>query len=168
LGYTDNAGRAKSQGLELSAQYRPFNKLTISGWASWDDAVLKDAFPITIPGVSVYGVAGDRLPYSSRFSGNISIDQGFRVSSEANGFVGATLAYVGSRVGVFQPTPDRQIYPAYTQIDLRASATWQLWKLDLFANNVTDKRGLLSGGIPAFSFQYITPRTIGFSVARTF
>ena len=53
----------------------------------------------------------------------------------------------------------------------RAGAKYQSWTVNFFVNNVADKRGLLSGGInssPPFAFNYIQPRTAGFSVSKTF
>jgi len=43
--------------------------------------------------------------------------------------------------------------------------------MNCFANNVTDRRGLLSGGqnsTPPFAFVYIEPRTVGLSVTKAF
>src|SRR5262249_19538362 len=38
--YFANAGKAKSQGIELSVEARPMSGLTIAGWVSWNDATL--------------------------------------------------------------------------------------------------------------------------------
>jgi hypothetical protein len=67
-------------------------------YATWDDAVLTQAFPSTS---TVYGVPGDRLPNSTRFSGNLSLQQDFRVTGRLTGFAGAAVSYVGDRVGTF-------------------------------------------------------------------
>jgi iron complex outermembrane receptor protein len=171
FGFTTNGSAAKSQGIELSVQARPVTGLTIGGWVAWDDAVLTQAFPT---GSTAYGVAGDRLPYSSRFSGNLSVDQEFPLWREVTGFVGSSVSYVGDRVGEFSgapPPPGRQDLPAYARTDVRAGAKYDSWTINLFVNNVADQRGLLSGGIntsPAFAFIYIQPRTAGLSVAKTF
>jgi iron complex outermembrane recepter protein len=172
-GYTGNASRAKSQGLEIEAQARPFRRFTISGWVAWSDAVLKERLPASS---SVYGASGARLPLSSRFSGYMSVNQGFSLFAAATGFAEAAVSYIGDRKGLFTrsvlgvPQP-RQDYPAYAKVDLRTGATYGSWTVNLYANNLTDRRGIIGGGIADInpvSFEYIEPRTIGMSLVRIF
>jgi outer membrane receptor protein involved in Fe transport len=166
--YNANGSQAKSQGVELSIESRPLTGLTIAGWVAWDDAVLTQPFP---PTSTTYAVAGDRLPYSSRFSGNVSLEQDFPLSSRVTGFAGAAASYVGDRVGEFTGTTQRQDLPAYTKIDLRAGTKYDSWTVNVFVNNVADKRGVLNGGLgqfPPFGFVYIQPRTIGVSASKAF
>jgi iron complex outermembrane recepter protein len=161
--YLGNGAGAKSQGVELAAETRPLAGLTISGWTAWDDAVLTQA--------TAYGAAGDRLPNSSRFSANLAIRQEFPLTAAVVGFVSGSESYVGDRQGVFVSPPPRQGYPAYAKTDLQAGAKYQSWTLNLFANNVTDRRGVLSGGIGSLNannFYLIQPRTVGLSVSKTF
>jgi iron complex outermembrane recepter protein len=172
VGYTANGSRAKSQGVELSLDLRPLDGLKVSAWGVWSDAVLTDPFP---PLSAAYGLSGDRLPYSSRVSGNLSVDQEFTLTGSVSGFVGGSVSYVGSRVGGFASvnsgSPARQDLPAYTKIDLRAGMTYDAWTVNVFVNNVADKRGIIEGGIGTglpFSFFYIQPRTIGLSLVREF
>jgi hypothetical protein len=68
-------------------------------------------------------------------------------------------------------TTYRQDYPAYTEVDLRGGAKFNLWTVNLFVNNVSDRRGLLGGGAatyPPIGYQYITPRTVGVNVSKSF
>jgi outer membrane receptor protein involved in Fe transport len=171
--YNANGSRAKSQGVELSVEARPFKGMTVSGWVAFNDAVLTDAFPSES---QVIGVAGDRLPSSSRISANIAVDRDFRITGSVIGFLGGSASYVGPREGVFASifggSPfDRQNFPGYTQIDLRTGMRRDAWTVNLFATNVLNKRGVLSGGlgttVPA-AFDYIQPRTIGLSASRAF
>jgi iron complex outermembrane recepter protein len=167
-GYTSNASRAKSQGVELSVDSRPLSSLKIAAWVALNDAVLTEPFPSNS---SSYGVAGDRLPYGSRFSGNFSIDQTFPVTATVKGFVGGSVSYVGDREGQFTGSALRQTFPAYAKTDVRAGVSYESWTGNLFVTNLADKRGLLTGGIGTFNpiaFDYIQPRTIGLSVSKTF
>jgi iron complex outermembrane recepter protein len=166
--YTTNGGEAKSQGLELEFQARPITGLTVQGWVAWDDAVLTEDFPADS---TAYGKAGDRLPGSSRFSANLGADQGFPLWAQWDASVGATVSYVGDRLGVFMPTSVRQDLPAYTRTDLRAAVTHDTWAINAALTNVTDARGILSGGLgafPPFGFYVIQPRTFSLSVAKKF
>jgi iron complex outermembrane receptor protein len=171
-GYTGNAGGAKSEGVELSLESRPVSALTLAAWVVWNEAILTQPFPpASTAAGGIYGGAGDRLPYSSPFSGNFSVNEEFPLIGTATGFLGAAVGYVGGRLDNFISTPDRQPLPAYAKADLRAGVTYGTWKTNLFVTNVTDRRGLLGGGAGNFipyAFQYIQPRTVGLSVAKTF
>jgi iron complex outermembrane recepter protein len=165
--YTGNASAAKSQGVEWSVESRPITGLTIAAWVVWNDAVLKEGFPPNANGIN--GVAGDRLPFTSRFSGNASLNQEFSFSDRVIGFVGGALAYVGNREDRFTNSPQRQNLPAYTRTDLRAGLRYDSWTANFYVNNVADRRGLISTGTNAPSdFYYIQPRTVGLSLSRTF
>lgn len=170
--YISNAGAAKSDGLELSINSKPAAGLDLSAWVTWDDAVLTAGFPTasTVAG-SPYGVPGDRLPYSSRFSGNLSFEEEFPLVRGATGFFGGTVSYIGDRESEFTSSPQRQLFPAYTRTDLRAGARYDAWTTNLFVTNVANVRGMLSGGlgyVPPYAFEYIRPRTVGLSFTRTF
>jgi iron complex outermembrane recepter protein len=171
IGYTGNAGGAKSEGVELSVQLRPVTGLNLAAWVVYNEAVLTEPLPPGPPGGSSYGVPGDALPYSSRWSGNLALDQDFPLTSVLTGFAGATMSYVGAREDGFTDSPARQYLPPYARTDLRAGLKYDLWTANLYANNVADRRGVISGGLgeglPTHFFE-IQPRTIGISVTRTF
>lgn len=168
IGYNGNAGSAKSEGIELSATVEPLEGLSLSGWIDYDNAVITKA----APGASVFVAPGVRLPYSSEFSGNLSANQEFNIWNNLAGFVGATANFVGDRIGIFQPTSLRQVFPAYTKVDLKAGVKEGSWIVTVYANNVGDERGMLDGGIGyapgSIDRLYIQPRTVGVTLATTF
>jgi iron complex outermembrane recepter protein len=172
-GYTGNGGRAKSQGLEFSIESKPLSGLTLSGWLALSDAVLTQAIPQGGPG-SAYGVAGDRLPYNSRFSGRIAAQQDFPLTSDLTGFVAGAVSYYSAREGLFGTfgATERLTFPAYAQTDLRAGVTYESWMVNLYANNIANKLAFLDGGAgyggATFGYQVITPRTVGLSVTKRF
>ena len=165
--YTTNVSRAKSEGVEVSLEARPARDTSIKAWGSYSNAVLTRNTGSAV----AFGVKGDRLPYGARWSGRASIDQEFDLATAMRGHVGATLSYTGKRIGTFTSSAARETYSAFTTVDLRAGIKYQDWSLDVFANNVGDKRGVLGGGLgtfPPFAFSYIQPRTVGVSLARNF
>jgi len=166
--YTANSSQARSQGLELSLQARPTTGLTLAGWVTWGEAVLTSDFPSTS---GSYGVSGNRLPFTTRFTGNLSIDQDIILAGEWTAFCGGVVSYTGDRLGIFTATAQRQNLPGYAKVDLRTGIRYRLWTASLYANNVTDQRGLLSGGQGTFfpySYYFIQPRTVGLNIVRTF
>jgi len=165
--YNSNGSQAKSQGVEFSLQSRPLTGLTMNAWVAWNDAVLTKPFPST---AATHADSGDRLPYSSRFSGNLSIEQAFPLGGRLSGFTAGAASFVGNRLGEFTGS-ERQELPGYTRIDLRAGARSDSWTASVFVNNVADRRGVLNGGLgqfPPFGFILVQPRTVGLSVSNTF
>ncbi len=171
LAYFINTSRAKSQGAELSIEVRPLADLTIGGWVAYNDAQLTEAFP---PSSTVAGLAGNRLPYSSPWSGNLSVEQRLPLTASVSGFIGGSVSYVGDRKGrFFTGSVPRETFPAYTQLDLRAGLRYDTWTLNTFVNNIADKRGVLRAGNDSslnvlYAVNYIQPRTFGMSISKSF
>jgi iron complex outermembrane recepter protein len=166
LGYYANGGKAKSQGVELAVETKAFSGFSVSAWVAYNEAELAEDLP---PETLLYGVSGDRLPFSSRFSGFLAMNQQFPISNWGTGFVKASVSWVGNRKDIFTDSPDRLDLPSYTKADFLAGATHDTWSLNVFVNNLTDERGALQGD-PRFasSVVYIRPRTIGMSLVKTF
>ena len=168
LFYT-NAGRAKSQGLELSVQAKPLAGLTVNAWAASNDATLTADFPANS---AAFGVAGDRLPYSSRLSGNVSFEEDFPPAGRTTEFVGGAISYVGSRESEFTGSAQqsRPTLPAYAQSSMRAGVRYDSWMFNLIANNIADKRGALGlfASGPIQNVVLIQPRSVGLSISKTF
>jgi iron complex outermembrane receptor protein len=166
LVYTGNAGTAKSEGVEVQVESRPLQGLTISSWLAWSEAIITSV-PANLSGLSL--APGDRLPYSPRVSGNVAVNQEFALSGELKGFVGGTVSYVGNRYDTFEGTAERPYLPPYAKTDLRTGVKHGTWTVNLYANNVTNKRGLLSGSLVGQpGYYYIQPRLLGFTVSSTF
>jgi outer membrane receptor protein involved in Fe transport len=168
-GYGANGGGAKSEGVELSLEARPVTGLTISSWVTFDEAELTESLGADS---TAYGPAGSRLPFGTRWSGNLSLKQDFPITGSLTGFAGGTVSYVGDRVGAFlgDATP-RQDYPGYVRADIRGGLNYGQWTGNLYVNNLADRRGVTGGGLgttPVFAFDYIQPRTVGVSLIARF
>lgn len=169
--YAGNAGGAKSEGVELSLESRPTAGLKLGGWVAWNEAVLTESLPPGAPGVAPYGVPGNQLPYSPRWSANLSADRDFALTSQVTAFAGILESYVGARVNIFTETPVRTELPSYTRTDLHAGLSDGPWTARVYVNNATDRRGVISGGLGTgipLEFYDITPRTIGIFLDRSF
>lgn len=174
-GYIGNGGRATSQGIELAIQSTPLDGLTIGGWIAWSDAELAEDLP---DNASVVGADRDRLPYSARLSGKLSVDQRFPLTNGMDGFVGADVSYVSDRLSSFMRADQlalvggsRPELSAYARTDVRAGVQYDTWTASLFVNNVTDRRGVLMRGPdagPIGSINFIQPRTVGLTLVKTF
>jgi iron complex outermembrane receptor protein len=167
--YLTNAGSARSQGLELSLESSPLAGLTLGSAVGWNDAKLTEDLPANS---SLVAVAGDRLQ-GRRFTSNASVEQAFPLGSSVTASIGGAVSHVSSLAGEFpgSPTVSRRSTPGYTQTDVRTTARYGSWGITLFANNLTNERGILNDWSfypPNTAFYDIQPRTIGMSVATTF
>lgn len=170
--YTTNASSAEAKGIELSVQSRPFTGFSVSTSLVWNESELAEDFPLSARAVA-YGLEGDRLPWNSRFSGSLSVQQEVDLSNDLSAYIGATGSYVGDREGVFRPAtaPTREQFPSYTKVDLTLGIRMGGWSANAYVNNVGDEKGVLWGGIgaiPPFGYYYTQPRTYGMSLTHQF
>ncbi|MGB8602223.1 MAG: TonB-dependent receptor, partial [Rhizomicrobium sp.] len=171
--YVQNGGAARSRGFEFSGILTPSDGLTITANFSYADAILTQ----NVDNSSLYGTKGQRLPYSSKTSGNLSADQKFPIMTGIDGVVGATFNYIGSRYGLFPEASggERFFMPAYGTVDLHAGFDTGNWEFTLYSKNLFDQKGLMQASsrdvitrTGDYNAATITPRTIGISVSRHF
>jgi len=171
--YTFNGGKAKSEGVEFEADLIPLEGLKLTASTAYTDAVLTNSAGHGFP-----GVAGDQLPFATRYSGSLSAEERFSINESVTGFVSATAAYVGKRFEGFpaslgEPQP---AIPAYGYGDLRTGIDTHGYTITAFVKNLTDERGVLystqiTGTTLASGLWHtvvIPPRTVGVSVMRSF
>jgi iron complex outermembrane receptor protein len=166
--FTNNGGKAKSEGVELSVQARPARRTNLGAQISVGPAKLTQGFPA---GSTALGNKGDRLPYSRKFSAQFTARQEFAIGSSVTAFVGGDVDYVSSGIGPFTATTTRQQYPSYTQVNLNAGFKRAGWLVNAFLTNVTDARQIINGGIgvaPPNYYAVIRPRSYGLSITRDF
>ena len=170
--YTFNGGKAKSEGAELSVEFKPIAGLTLSVAAAYIDAVL-----VNDAGAGFPGVSGNWLPFSSRYSADIAAEERFSLTGAIQGFIGADTAYVGKRYEAFPPSlgEPQPLVPSYTYGNVHAGVTSNGYTATLYVKNVTDNRGVLStqqqfsaANVLPLHTAFITPRTIGISVLKEF
>ena len=176
LNYFTNGGKASSKGVEATLDYQPVNRLRITGSAAYNDAKLdEDALPNTF-----FGLSGDRLPFTARWTGNLSADYSWLVGDRTLVFSGVTATYIGARLIDFSPVAEvpRLELPAFTTVDLRFGVSMGRSRATLFVRNVSDKRGYVGGqnftagttNSPSgpFTAALIAPRAVGISLSLDF
>jgi len=170
--YIFNGGKAKSEGLEASLSFRPLEGLNINATATYTNAQLT-----TNAGNGFPGVSGDPLPFSSKFSGAISAEERFSMTSAVEGFVNGTVAYVGRRWEAWTATSGQEPQvPGYYYLNVQGGIKADGFTVAAFVKNLTDQRGILSAtqftGSTLDSGMWrtsiITPRTVGLSISKSF
>ena len=177
--FFENGDKARSSGLEVQTTARPWTGFSIDANATVLDAKLTRSIDPTTSSVQrLLGQAGDRLPYSAKFSGNLSMQQDFTLSDRLAAYAGFNVNYVGNRYGLFNQNSPSAIFqraklPSYTTVDLRAGVTVdEAWRLDFYVRNLFDKIGFTSvnsrNGTAPPQAVLITPRTIGVTASLKF
>lgn len=154
--YTDNAGKARSMGLEASAAWRATDDLTFSGAATILDAKLLRDFASAQGMVS----SGARLPGASRWQVSETATYVFR-DARFTPTVVLSHRYISSAPGELTPDPPRQ--GGYNLFDLRVSGTIDHLEITAFAENLGDARGVSTAMTSVHGpVQYLVrPRTVG-------
>ena len=163
--FIENAGNAKSDGIELEMISHLTDNLDINLGASYNVAELEDDVP------NVGGFAGDPIPGLPRFAANLGVSYYFPVFSDREAFIHADYQHVGSSYSDF----DRSIrvkLPGYNMMNLRIGLTSEHWSSALFINNIFDERGILTDiNEPIVGGHFVTatpPLTVGISTTWTF
>lgn len=157
--YTDNAGKARNRGFELSFTYRPVNVLTAQASVTYLDGVLRQDFE------SAGGVlpSGTRLPGASHWQVSDSVSYA-PVGFSWQPVVTFSHRYISRAPGELSPAPREQ--GGYNLFDLRAGGTIGHFGITAFIQNITDKRGVTNSVTSVLGpVEYLTrPRTIGLTL----
>ncbi|MDX8356513.1 TonB-dependent receptor [Sphingopyxis terrae] len=177
--FYENGKKARSRGIEFAGNVRPMDGLSIDANATILDAALTQSLDrSTLTVQRLRGDAGDRLPYSAKFTGNIGATQEFGLGGDVSGKLGFNVNYVGNRYGLFNQDTDqilslRAKLPSYTLVDLSGGIEFgRMWKLNAYVRNLFDKKGITSvdtvSGVRLPQAVFITPRTIGLMASVEF
>lgn len=168
----DNAGRARSRGMELEMSYSPWDRLRLDLGAAYTDATLRSSPP-------EFGLKkGARLVDVPEWTASLVIDYEMPIAERWRAHFGAGYRYVGDQESDTVTVTDNLSYvrPAYRALDLYADLTRGNWSLRVFAKNATDESGFVGGGaaidghnVPyAIEVQTLQSRTLGLGLDISF
>ena len=158
--WSQNGGSARSQGVDLQAQYRPFQPLTLTVAAGYTDA--KYLAPVTgptpltgSPAIAINKGDGFGIP---KWQVNFTAQYDFEVMSH-NLYVRGDYQYQGPYLqgvsfGAANYNPFTRQVKAQDLFNLRAGVAFDRFDVNVFANNVTNSRdriGNAGNGIGACS-----------------
>lgn len=162
LNYADNAGKARSYGLEASATLRPFDGLSLTSNLTYLNAKLSETFdpaPNT-PGPVV--PAGARLPGASKWqiSNMISYE---RDTGGMDLSVVLSHRYISRAPGalVVDSTVAGAPQGGYHLFDMRAGVRGDRAGITLFLDNIGNSHGVTSGTANPLEQYVVRPRTVG-------
>ena len=167
--YADNAGTARSDGVELSSSYQLVSGLRLSTSVSFIDARLTEN---TVSGVG--GNDGDQLPISPHWTSFLGLDYTWALDKDTSMLAGGSYRYRDMIVNEFSgaaqvgslPSPPQNIFDLYTGLE------WRQFDFRLYGRNVFNNHsyaGLMYVNDPSVAkFVPIQPRTVGISIDYKF
>jgi len=170
VGINGNSGRARSRGFEWNFSWRPLEGLSIGLLGAYTDAKL------TTNSEGLGALSGDKLPYVPDISGTLNLDYKWQAFAGFFGTAGASWSYIGSRYTDFSISPLVESHvklPTYNTLQLRAGLDNGHYSAQLYADNLTNTRGLTeynnqSGADQTGHATFIRPRTIGLELGMKF
>jgi iron complex outermembrane recepter protein len=172
----ENAGAAKSEGLDFQGTYSPLPGLNLGLNLTYTDATLTSAVP------SIGAAVGARLPYVPMWQGAFTAEYSHPISENWRGFIGGGYRLTGSRYSAVEGSVANGELQglevgSYGVLDLHLGARTRDLTLTLFAKNLGDDRAYLA---PATYFYdaltlpidikapVLQPRTFGLSIDKSF
>jgi len=161
-----NAGDIDGKGAELEvvAQPIPQWRFNLSG------AYTRNHFTDVKAGTGF--VSGQRLPDSPEKNASVGAQYNFTVGGGWSGFARSDFVYVGDVLSQFGTATVK--LGGYGQTNARVGFTHDTLELDVYGDNLTDRRGISSVGNPAFNPGFdpyqtlIRPREVGAEVRYSF
>ncbi len=129
--YVDNAGEAKSEGVEFELAAYLSDSLKFDLSASYGEAVLV--------GDSSIGKSGQNLPGSADFNLSTGLQYDF-VLAGYDSFTRIDYAYIGKYYGNIDETGTA--IGGHGYINLKAGMAIDQFSIDLFVNNLTNDNGI--------------------------
>lgn len=156
--YYDNAGDARSRGVEAQASLEPVDGLVFSASATYTDAETKTAVP------SVGALKGSKIPGVADFTSSLSA-QYTRKMGTIDAFARVDASYVGESNAIFENNKQGD----YTLTNVRLGGSRGGYDVELFVANATDERPVVFNfPFPNPSVYTVTPRTIGVTLRTSF
>lgn len=163
VGINANGRRARSYGAEATATLRPTPGLTVVANAAYNKANLRDD-STTAPGAPnlTGGLAGDDLPFTPRWTANLSADYEWALSGNVRAFVGGDVAFRSDQKAGFDPdyrtAYGRQLtLDGYETVNLRAGVEFGGFTVSAYVRNLTNSYGLVNAG----TFGYAIDTALG-------
>ena len=141
LGVNTNGPSARSKGVEFNFTLNPVRGLSLYANGSYVDAYLTKDAPALAGGLK-----GDPLPYNPKWQSTIGADFEQPLSATLTGRAGLSWHYAGSRRTDFDAVNGQRKLGGFSQVDAHAGLEFGRFRLDAFARNITDSRGIVNIG----------------------
>lgn len=165
--YIDNAGRARSTGIETELTYRPKSDTELYAGMGYLNAEFRRGSQSA--GMDVYG---KKLPMAPTTTWHLGAQKTIKLSRDLRGFIRADVLGTGK---YYYDASNAKSQTDYSLVNLRVGAEKADWKIEAFANNALDAKYVpvaFPVALPTVPSGYIgqngPSRTIGISLSRSF
>src|SRR6266404_333551 len=161
--YLDNAGKAKSNGVEAEFVARPVQAISLGSAITFNDAVLTSV----LPGVAL--TPGSILPGSPRWSASNYAQATTHFKDDVSGYIRLSHQYVSKVYGYIINSPLVASDP-YNKLDLRAGVIHGHYELVAYVDNLTNNdAAIYRPALPPIDYAYrLRPRTVGLTLRASF
>jgi iron complex outermembrane receptor protein len=177
--YTDNVGKARSQGFEAEATWRPTDALRFDVGLGYTDASLSEDLITGTDsnGPVVAAKSGTQLPSTPDWTLSVAAQYDFQPIGEWDAYLRGEFQYIGEatrHLGTPSDDPRNLVRDSYELVNLRLGVRRDAYEFNLFVNNLFDDDTVLYQSFgsfsPAGSYEGIRvrPRVIGASLKRSF
>jgi iron complex outermembrane receptor protein len=169
FGVNTNGGSARSKGVEATVDFRPIRNLNLYANGAYVDAYLTKDTPALVGGQE-----GDQLPYNPKWRSTIGAEFEHPLSATVTGRAGISWQYTSSRRSDFDAAAGQNKLGDYSKIDAHAGVEVGRFRIDAFARNLTNARGIVSvasfGAVRDgnFAASIIRPRSFGLSLTASY
>ncbi len=161
--YLANAGDSQLLGAELGTTWMPLEGLTLGLNLGYNDG------EVTKPRENSHVVKGSALPNSPKLTWSSTVAYTWLLPMDLQGEFSATYSYIDEQSVIFRSEGvDDIIIDAYDQLKASIGISRESWRLQLFGDNLTDKRAVVAISAPIAQYTVITPRVIGLRVSYDF
>lgn len=164
FGVNANGGSARSKGVELTAGFNPSSDLSLYANGSYVDSYLTADTPAVVGGAK-----GDPLPYNPKWQFTVGAQYDRPINAGLNGHAGISWHYTGVRYSDFDAASGQRRLRPFSQVDANLGVDFDRFRIDAFAHNITDSRGIVNLGFFGSvsgdtAAAVIQPRTFGLSL----
>lgn len=172
FGYTINAGKTVTKGVEFNTTLNLPSGFSLTGNVTYVDAKLAEDLPPEVVAAGTFGVEGDRVPLSPRWSAAGSVNYEATVGDNLTGFVSANVTYHGDSYSSFNRATAFDTYlPEYTLVGARLGVRLKDGpEITLYGENLGDEKPYLGviptqDGVRVFTAR---PRSYGLRLRSNF
>ena len=171
VSYLANAGKAQSQGVELTLQYSPIPGVRMGLNGAYTKAHLTEDAP------SLGGKTGDQIPNIPLWNAATTADYYFMLPLDLAAHVGADYRFTGARDSSFKSATHTWREESFGVVGLNGDVSKGIWTVRLYAKNLTNVRphqnisylaNGATGNIATLQSTALQPRTIGLEVNAQF
>lgn len=164
FGVNGNGPSARSTGVEFTAGINPSRELSMFLNGSYVDAHLTEDAPAIVGGLK-----GDQLPFNPKWQWTVGAEYEHPMSAKLTGRAGISWHFTGKRRSDFSAGTSQTSLKSFGQLDAHAGVDFGRFRVDAFAHNITDSRGIVNLGFFGdtsgdLAAAVIRPRSIGLSL----